>query len=78
MSSSATTNTKKRKADVYEDEDNTSVVYFLVVCHGIYVFKDGNPEYVEIPKTIQYVNKITYAPFGFKNILPSAQSIIKN
>ena len=67
------TDSKKRKT-----RDNDSVVYFLIVCHGNYVFKDDKPEYVTISKEIQYVNKITYAPFGFKNILPNVLSIRNN
>jgi len=82
-----TTKSKRKYNDISDPDDNTSIVYFLVVCHGIYVLKEDNqynqdkqyePEYVKIPENIKYVNKITYAPFGFKNILPDTKCIREN
>ena len=60
---------RKRKAD------DDSIIYFLIICHGTYIFNDGNPEYVKIPQNMNYVNKITYTPFGYKNILPNAVDV---
>lgn len=51
--------------DIIPENDN--IVYFLILSHGSVDFKDNVPVYIDIPKNINYFNKITYAPFGFSN-----------
>jgi len=52
-------------SDIIPENDN--IVYFLILSHGSVDFKDNVPVYIDIPKNIDYFNKITYAPFGFTN-----------
>jgi len=48
--------------------ENDSIVYFLILSHGSVIFRnDTEPDYINMPKNIEYLNKITYAPFGFFN-----------
>ena len=47
----------------------------MILCHGSYYFKHGNPEYVTIPEKLKYVNKITYPPFGLYNLIPNVKCV---
>jgi hypothetical protein len=69
----------KRKVESYiPDEEDESIVYFLIICHGMYYFKNEKPDYVKIPDNIQYVNKITYTPFGLYNLEPDTSFVKEN
>jgi hypothetical protein len=51
--------------------ENDSIVYFLILSHGSVNYYKNKPEYIRTPKkegkSIDYFNKITYAPLGFSN-----------
>ena len=69
----------KRKVESYiPDEEDESIVYFLIICHGMYYFTNEKPDYVKIPDNIQYVNKITYSPFGLYNLEPDTSFVKEN
>lgn len=65
--------TKADIDDTYNDiiPENDSIVYFLILSHGSVNYYKNKPEYIRTPKeegkSIDYFNKITYAPLGFSN-----------
>ena len=62
--------------DIIPENDN--IVYFLILSHGSVDFKDNIPVYIDIPKNIDYFNKITYAPFGFSNYTTNDTLMMKS
>ena len=65
-----------------KNEENFSIIYFVILSHGVIPYKsvdddddesNVSPIITTIPATIEYFNKITYAPLGFPNILINSE-----
>jgi hypothetical protein len=77
----STKNNKKRSADKESHnmlsakkikrsaDDEEPIIYYAIICHGIYNIIENTPIYLKVPPKIRNFNKITYAPFGLMNIV---------